>query len=153
MEGCSLEGSLRVKRVPGNFHIQFTHEQMDYKNSLINATHLIEHLTFGDRLPLSIAKVLDQVDTTGPGFNTLGDKDFVSVHADRTFEHFIQIVPTIYKTRKTGEVTVYRYTVMSAEHEDTEKFPSAKFTFQISPMAVVISEETVPLYHFVANVC
>lgn len=153
VEGCMIEGSLRVKRVPGNFHVQFTHDNMDYTNSLINATHLIQHLTFGDQLPLSVAKVLDQVDAQGPGFNTLGDHDFVSQHADRTFEHFIQIVPTIYKTRKTGEVTVYRYTVMSAEHEDTEKYPSAKFTFQISPMAVVISEETVPLYHFLTNIC
>ena len=42
-----------------------------------------------------------------------------------------QIVPTIYKTRSLGEVTVYRYTVMSAEHEDTERYPSAKFTFQV----------------------
>ena len=84
---------------------------------------------------------------------------------------------------------------MSAEHEDSERYPSAKFTFQviwpsanalvqsscwlffvafasarwppipsltrlihlagtqISPMAVVISEESVPLYHFLTNVC
>jgi len=153
VEGCSLEGNLRVKRVPGNFHIQFTHDNMDYKNSLINATHLIDHLTFGDRLPLSVANMLDQIDATGPGFNTLANHDFVSIHADRTYEHFIQIVPTIYKTRRTGEVTVYRYTVMSAEHEDTERYPSAKFTFQISPMAVVISEESVPLYHFLTNIC
>lgn len=97
-------------------------------------------------------------------------------------------MPTIYKTRRTGEVTVYRYTVSSAEHEDSERFPSAKFTFQISPMvrpvpprwpprelldwplpaglvfgadqprcgrsqAVVISEESVPLYHFLTEVC
>ena len=139
----------------GNFHIQFTHDNMDYKNSLINATHLIDHLTFGDRLPLSVANMLDQIDASGPGFNTLANHDFVSLHADRTYEHFIQvrptaapngtcsriirdasafvqIVPTIYKTRKTGEVTVYRYTVMSAEHEDTERYPSAKFTFQVS---------------------
>ena len=26
---------------------------------------------------------------------------------------------------------MYRYTVMSAEHEDTERYPSAKFTFQV----------------------
>ena len=57
----------------------------------------------------------------------------VAEHADRTYEHFIQIVPTIYKTRRTGEVTVYRYTVSSAEHEDTERYPSAKFTFQVRP--------------------
>ena len=44
-------------------------------------------------------------------------------------------MPTIYKTRAVGEITVFRYTVTSAEHEDTERYPSAKFTFQFSPMA------------------
>merc|ERR1711865_677208 len=87
----------------------------------------------------------------GPGFNTLQGQKFVSEHADRTYEHFIQIVPTIYKTRSVGEITVYRYTVTSAEHEDTERYPSAKFTFQFSPMAVVVSENNVPLYHFLTE--
>ena len=153
IEGCNLKGTLHVKRVPGNVHIQFTHENLDYKNSLINATHIVNSLTFGDVLPTYLASYLDTIDAEGPGFNTLGTREFVSEHADRTYEHFIQIVPTIYKTKKTGEVTVYRYTVSSAEHEDTERYPSAKFTFQLSPMAVVISEETVPLYHFLTEVC
>ena len=38
-EGCQIEGRLKVKRIPGNFHINFVHDEMDYHNSLINATH------------------------------------------------------------------------------------------------------------------
>ena len=60
-----------------------------------------------------------------------------------------QIVPTIYKTRSLGEITVYRYTVMSAEHEDTERYPSAKFTFQVRrprpAAAVSLSQAHPPL--------
>ena len=69
---------------------------------------------------------------------------------DRTYEHFIQIVPTY---RRKTNTTVYRYTVSSAEHEDSERYPSAKFSFQISPMMVVISEKSTPLYHFLTNIC
>ena len=75
----------------GNLHVQFTHDNMDYKNSLINATHIVSHLTFGDQLPISVASLLDSIDAEGPGFNTLGDHEFVSEHADRTYEHFIQV--------------------------------------------------------------
>ena len=75
----------------GNLHVQFTHDNMDYKNSLINATHIVSHLTFGDQLPVSVASLLDKIDADGPGFNTLGDHEFVSAHADRTYEHFIQV--------------------------------------------------------------
>ena len=82
--------------------------------------------------------------------NTLGDAAFASHHEDRTYEHFIQIVPTLNRNRDT---MTYRYTVSSAEHEDVDRFPSAKFTFVMSPMMVVISEKTVPLYHFLTNIC
>ena len=46
----------------------------------------------------------------------------------------LQIVPTF---NKQSAATTYRYTVTSAEHEDSERFPSAKFSFQMSPMMVV----------------
>jgi hypothetical protein len=42
----------------------------------------------------------------------------------------MQIVPTYNSQQKT---TAYRYTVTSAEHEDTDRFPSAKFSFQVRP--------------------
>lgn len=82
---------LTILALQGNLHVQFTHDNMDYKNSLINATHIVSHLTFGDQLPVSVASLLDKVDAEGPGFNTLGDHEFVSEHADRTYEHFIQV--------------------------------------------------------------
>ena len=47
----------------------------------------------------------------------------------------------------------YKYSVTSAEHMDSEKFPSAKFSYQISPMAVVITESSAPLYTFLTNIC
>ena len=61
--------------------------------------------------------------------NTLHDTLFVSGHEDRTYEHFIQIVPTY---RRKTNTTVYRYTVSSAEHEDSDRYPSAKFSFQVT---------------------
>ena len=59
VEGCSLEGSLRVKRVPGNFHVQFTHESFNFENSLINATHAINHLSFGTPQPKATRKWIE----------------------------------------------------------------------------------------------
>ena len=39
---------LKVKRIPGNFHINFVHDNMDFHNSLINASHSIEYLIFSN---------------------------------------------------------------------------------------------------------
>jgi len=161
IEGCQIEGRLKVKRIPGNFHINFVHDEMDYHNSLINATHNIHYLIFSANpmnKPLSEHEIkLHNLFSNLEGnlhrlasSNTLHDTSFISGHEDRTYEHFIQIVPTY---RRKTNTTVYRYTVSSAEHEDSERYPSAKFSFQISPMMVVISEKSTPLYHFMTNIC
>jgi len=160
-EGCQIEGRLRVKRIPGNFHINFVHDNMDYSNSMINATHSVDYLIFSNEpipKPMTPSQVkLHNIMASMEGSkhrlassNTLGDAAFASHHEDRTYEHFIQIVPTLNRNRDT---MTYRYTVSSAEHEDVDRFPSAKFTFVMSPMMVVISEKTVPLYHFLTNIC
>lgn len=158
-EGCTLKGRVAVKRLPGNFHVNFAHDSFSFQNSLINATHSIENLSFGRPLKEAQKKALAAMDSRVEDneilatTNTLDGNFFVSQHNDRTFEHFLQVVPTIYKFRSGQELLVYKYTSTSAEHEDTEDYPSAKFSFQISPMAVIVREEGVPTYHFLTNVC
>ena len=95
IEGCQIEGRLKVKRIPGNFHINFVHDEMDYHNSLINATHNIHYLIFSDtpmHKPLSDAEVklhnmFSNIEGTQhrlASSNTLHDTGFVSNHEDRT---------------------------------------------------------------------
>lgn len=72
---------------------------------------------------------------------TLDDTVFISDHVDRTYEHFIQITPTIYRSTRGLTVKTYKYSVTSAEHTDSDTFPSAKFSYQISPMAIVMTEK------------
>jgi len=48
-EGCQVQGTLRVPRVPGHFHLQaeaFGNENVN--PSLTNVSHRINHLSFGD---------------------------------------------------------------------------------------------------------
>ena len=168
VEGCAMSGYVEVKRVPGNFHVQFTHESFNFENSLINATHAINHFSFGTPQPKSTRlwmefmeskleqKQLDGVPHPHALFHDIDTLDgtvFISDHIDRTYEHFIQVIPTIYRSRKGLTVKTYKYSVTSAEHTDTDKFPSAKFSYQISPMAVVMSEKSTPLYEFLTRSC
>ena len=87
------------------------------------------------------------------GTDILDGKLFLSEHADRTYEHFIQIVPVVYKSRHGLTVSTYKYSVTSSEHEDSDSFPSAKFKFEISPMAIIMREEATPVYQFLTNMC
>eukprot|EP01050_Picozoa_sp_SAG11_P022963 SAG11_NODE_4479_length_1880_cov_1.913532_2_plen_250_part_00 len=148
-EGCELEGRLKVKRIPGNFHINFVHDNMDFHNSLINASHTIEYLIFGaqplekpmDANKLKMHNFISEMESKAykvSGTNSLQEAMYVSNHEDRTFEHFVQIVPTF--NAVTG-ATTYRYTVTSAEHEDSDRFPSAKVSYQLSPMSAPVPRQ------------
>lgn len=53
-EGCRVEGSFHVKKVPGNFHIS-AHAHMDllpvfFPKHSMNVSHIIHHLSFGPRI-------------------------------------------------------------------------------------------------------
>ena len=52
---------------------------------------------------------------------------------EHRYEHHIQVIPTIYKSRSGTQVQAYKYAVTSAEHMDTDQFPSAKFTYDLAP--------------------
>ena len=47
----------------------------------------------------------------------------------------------------------YQYTITNAQYHDNENLPSAKFTYDLSPMQVVLNERRIPLYHFLTSVC
>ena len=90
---------------------------------------------------------LDQVVFKNDGFCIQNDAFCIQT------DGFIQVIPTIYRSRRGLTVKTYKYSVTSAEHTDTDKFPSAKFTYQISPMAVVMTEKGEPLYEFLTRLC
>lgn len=54
---------MEAKRVPGNFHVQFTHESFNFENALINATHAINHLSFGTPQPKATRKWIEYMES------------------------------------------------------------------------------------------
>ena len=48
-----------------------------------------------------------------------------------------------------------RTSILSISHQyrDDNQIASAKFTFDLSPMSVILSERRIPLYHFLTSVC
>ena len=51
------------------------------------------------------------------------------------------------------DIPAYWYTVSSHNYKDDDSRVSAKFTYDLSPMSVIVSEESVPFYHFFTNLC
>lgn len=74
--------------------------------------------------------------------NRLDGLDFHSKLQNCTHEHYIKVVSTRYEYLRRASVNTYQYTVNSHVYQDhvTHEMPAAKFTFDLSPMSVVVSQ-------------
>ncbi|KAF2281363.1 endoplasmic reticulum-golgi intermediate compartment protein 3 [Westerdykella ornata] len=113
-EGCRIEGSIRVNKVIGNFHIApgksfsngnlHVHDLENYfKDATHTFTHRIHHLRFGPQLSDAVIQDMQKKhQNTGPGGWTnhhINPLDNTEQHTeDKTFNfmYFIKVVSTAY---------------------------------------------------------
>lgn len=113
LEGCRIEGGLRVNKVVGNFHLapgrSFSNGNMhvhDLKNyweaptpNTHSFTHIIHHLRFGPQLPDEIHKKLGNKAALGWTNHHINPLDGTHQETDDpnyNFMYFVKIVPTSY---------------------------------------------------------
>ncbi|CAK9298850.1 unnamed protein product [Gordionus sp. m RMFG-2023] len=144
-DGCRLELTFSINKVPGNFHISTHASQAPVEN--VNMQHIIHMLTFGDDFPLkgthTHSKALVNVVKT--------DGDFES------HDYILKLVPTIYQTKSGQTYNSYHYT------QAYKKFisigptgpstPAIWFNYDLNPFTVKYIEKAKPLYHFITTVC
>lgn len=111
-EGCRIEGSLRVNKVVGNFHLapgrSFSNGNMhvhDLKNYLDvpkgkshDFTHIIHHLRFGPQIPDGVLSKMGGKNKpwTSHHANPLDSTRQETSDPNFNFMYFVKIVPTSY---------------------------------------------------------
>jgi hypothetical protein len=83
----------------------------------------------------------------------LSDTVYYSTENDMTQEHYIKIVDTKYNVGESYELDTFKYTVNSHDYKDENNIPAAKFSYDMSPMTVVVQEHRIPFYHFLTSLC
>jgi len=148
-EGCMLQGSLVVKRVPGSLKLRLDPEGYSTDPERINATHIINKLSFTESKEESAV--------AGLGFEHLGKKldgkQFMAAHTNHTFVHYLKLVKSSFLVQDEPKGGLYRYVSHTGEYQDEEELQSVMFAYEISPMAIVQSKASKPFYHFLTNVC
>jgi len=156
-EGCRVHGSLEVPRVPGAIRFEARpYSSVDSLNlDTLNVSHRVHHFTFGavnsrttdviarDGRP-RVALYEKFVDRATP--DTLTNTVFSMPDFGMTSHHFLQIIPT-----RTPEGYLYqsthRHRPMRRNVKNTKthldrgigrQFPSASFTYELSPIEVHI---------------
>ena len=151
-------GRLMVKRVPGNFHVQLHSPRYSHDSELVNASHTVNRLNFGDpigehrlRQMTSMPEaLLDDISS-----DHLDDKTFISTMKNYTYVHYLKVVSKRYEWENydEDEVHTYLYSAFSNEHKEDDKYPSVMFQYDLSPMTVLSKYHSQPFYHFITNFC
>ncbi|PIN15131.1 COPII vesicle protein [Handroanthus impetiginosus] len=155
--GCRIEGFVRVKKVPGNLVISARSASHSFDASQMNMSHVISHFSFGKKItPRVMSDMKRLLPHLGGSHDRLNGLSYISNPSDSnanvTIEHYLQVVKTEVMTRSYKLVEEYEYTAHSSLVHSLD-IPVAKFHFELSPMQVLITENSKSFSHFITNVC
>jgi len=152
-EGCQVEGSIRVPRVPGHFHLMAEpHGDVNLNPALTNVSHQVRHLSFGHR------HAREQAERDGIPRNMvahitpLDGKTFIVERFHEAPQHYLKVVSTQVSEKKN-----YYYQMTHTDRtrklkkKENSKVPQARFTYDFSPMSVVVKLQSRRWYEFLTS--
>lgn len=146
-----------MKKVPGTLHFvaRAPGHSVDFMN--MNMSHYVHYFYYGIKPSIRRKKMLASMHPMGltsDWMDKLQSRSFISPAMGATYEHYTQVVLTSiepkYKTQYSFDA--YEYTVQSHAY-NTEDHASAKFTYRMSPIQIIVTEKDKPLYHFLISIC
>lgn len=167
--GCQLSGFLLVDRAPGNFHIQAQSKNHDLAAHMTNVSHIINHLSFGK--PFSKYFIKEGLKYTPPGFlettRPFDGNVYVTHNVHEAHHHYLKVITTdfdaknarqkadkkkqfykppdpnrAYQILQSSQLSLYRSDIV----------PEAKFTYDLSPIAVSFERQYRAWYDYFTSV-
>jgi thiol-disulfide isomerase/thioredoxin len=152
-EGCQVQGTLRVPRVPGHFHLQAeAFGSVNVNPAFSNVSHKIIHLSFGelispwdqkrDSIPREMLQALSPLD----------GRTFLAERFHEAPQHYLKVV----STHVQGKSNVY-YQMTHTDRtrklkkDMSQKAPQARFSYDFSPMSVVVKVKSKRWYEFLTS--
>mmetsp|Transcript_27056 Transcript_27056/g.81127 ORF Transcript_27056/g.81127 Transcript_27056/m.81127 type:complete len:485 (-) Transcript_27056:32-1486(-) len=173
--GCMLSGFVDVNRVPGNFHVEARSPHHEINAAMANLSHVVNHLSFGTKMTSPLKrKVLSRYPQHADSAPPLDGGWYVSEAPHETVHHYLKVVTTHFDVgtllqglaravagshnaaASTPPSTVVGYKVVAQSqvmkyHE--LDVPEAKFSYDLSPMAVSVSSKGKHWYDFLTSCC
>ena len=149
-EGCLVYGEAHLKRLAGRIQFHMAAMQWYYMEELmfsgmgsksqLNMSHHIEHLGFGEPVPGAV--------------NPLDGHTKVASSKEGTYQYYLNTVPTEYRWRSGKKMLTHQYSVNElalplADHVQ----PQVVFKYDVSPIQVTITEQSLGFGHFLVRVC
>jgi len=160
--GCQVSGHLMVNRVPGNFHIEAKSLNHNLNAAMTNLTHRVNHLSFGEPLlthDRKTKRILKQVPQEHQQFSPMDGSYYPTEKYHEAFHHYIKVVSThlnMGKTANSATNSMMSYQFLEQSqivYYDTVNVPEARFSYDLSPMSVVVQKEGRKWYDYVTSIC
>jgi hypothetical protein len=156
-EGCRLKGNIKVNKVPGNFHIS-SHAFHDRVHAVVgndigklDFSHEIVHLSFGENHDIQTIQTAFHEGVLSP-LDSVKKIRPENVKEPISYEYYIKVVPTTYKTLQDKEYYVHQFTANSNEYR-AEGAPAVFFRYDLSPVTVKFAQVQESFFHFIVQVC
>jgi hypothetical protein len=155
--GCQVSGHLMVNRVPGNFHIEASSKSHNLNAAMTNLSHIVHHLSFGELVDTSgknrkVKRILKQVPEEHKQFSPLDGQNFITTDYHQAYHHYIKVVST--HLNVAGGLTTYQFLEQSQiVFYDEVNVPEARFSYDLSPMSVIVEKEGRKWYDYLTSLC
>lgn len=156
---CQVSGHLMVNRVPGNFHIEAKSKNHNLNSAMTNLTHVVNHLSFGEPLDVQARRakrILKQVPEEHKQFNPMDDSVYITKEFHQAFHHYIKVVSTHLNvgSSEANQMLTYQFLEQSQiVYYDVSNVPEARFSYDLSPMSVVVEKEGRKWYDYLTSLC
>lgn len=154
--GCQVSGHLMVNRVPGNFHIEARSKNHNINAAMTNLSHIVHHLAFGDEWTNRVDRILKQVPPAHKEFHPLDGKTFLTKDFHQAYHHYIKVVSTHYNMGSSKSKKLLRYQFIEQSQivfYDEVNVPEARFSYDLSPMSVIVEKEGRRWYDYLTSLC
>jgi len=158
--GCQVSGHLMVNRVPGNFHIEAKSKNHNLNAAMTNLTHRTNHVSFGDPIDNTSRKakrILKQVPEEHRQFSPMDGQMFHTAEFHQAYHHYIKVVSTHLNMGSKGSansMVTYQFLEQSQiVYYDVSNVPEARFSYDLSPMSVVVEKQGRKWYDYLTSLC
>jgi len=151
-EGCQVQGTLKVARVPGHFHLQAeAFGNVNVNPALTNVSHRVNHLSFGDKEARSWAERQKIPREMIGHINPLDGKKFIVERFHEAPQHYLKVVSTHVQGKDTAFYQMTHTDRTRRLKQDQGMTPQARFTYDFSPMSVVVKAKSKRWYEFLTS--
>mmetsp|Transcript_95377 Transcript_95377/g.267137 ORF Transcript_95377/g.267137 Transcript_95377/m.267137 type:complete len:463 (+) Transcript_95377:160-1548(+) len=147
-EGCRITGKVEVARVPGTVHFQAAHTNEKTLNlAFTNVSHKIHSFTFGSSPEKGMNMLPSEFRRHA---NPLDGKTFTVDKFHQAPHHFIKVVHTRFeKSNIRSYQQTHQWSVRTVPRKTV---PQAKFSYDLSPVEVIVRKGDRRWYDFLTSV-